>query len=138
MAKPTEHKSHQMEFASSESMAKPMEHCPHHTGLASGDSRAEPMKHSPHPTGFALGITAGVVYALCAAAVAHWPSGTIQFFNNWFHGMDITRLASEKTLTFGNFFGGLIGIVVFGYLVGLLYAWIYNRCLAHCKRWGWI
>ena len=46
--------------------------------------------HYAHPTGFALGITAGIIYTVCAAAVAFWPMQTVKLFNSWFHGVDLT------------------------------------------------
>jgi len=94
--------------------------------------------HYAHPTGFALGLTAGIVYVICASLVWLWPAQTVRFFASWFHGIDLTRIAVAPQLTFGTFIIGLIGIVLFAYAVGLIYGWIYNKCVVHCKRMGWI
>lgn len=95
-------------------------------------------KLHPHPVGGALAVVAGIIYVVCAAAVKLWPTGTVQFFGDWFHGIDITKIAGVKALTFGAFVRGLLEVLIFAYLVGALYAWVYNRCVVHCKRKGWI
>lgn len=94
-------------------------------------------RHPMHPTGFALAATSGIVYILCAAAIALWPRATISFFNSWVHGVDLTRIAVES-LSWSGFFKGLVGVLVFAYIAGALYAWVYNNCIVHCKRKGWI
>lgn len=94
--------------------------------------------HYAHPTGFALGITAGILYIICALLVLAWPMQTVKFFSLWFHGIDLTRIAVLPQITIGMFLTGLIGIVLAGYLVGVLYSWVYNKCVVHCKRKGWI
>ena len=94
--------------------------------------------HYAHPTGFALAFTSGIVYSLCALAVRLWPTQTLRFFNDWFHGVDLSSLINPKFLTFGVFIRGLVEIMLFAYLAGLLYALIYNKCVSHCKKKGWI
>lgn len=89
-----------------------------------------------HPTGLALALTSGIVYSLCALAVRLWPVQTLRFFNDWFHGVDISTIFTAKYLTFGVFVRGLVEILFFVYLAGLLYAYVYNKCVAHCKRKG--
>ena len=94
--------------------------------------------HYAHPTGFALGITSGIVYTLCAVAVALWPVQTVRFFSYWFHGIDLSRIFVMPQLTFGIYFLRLVQVVLFFYITGLIYGWVYNKCVAHCKRMGWI
>lgn len=94
--------------------------------------------HYVHPTGLAFGLTAGLVYALCAAFVALWPTKTLNFFNNWFHGIDLTKILVTPQITLGSFIIGLLEVIVAAYLVGAFYAWAYNKCVAHCKTRGWI
>lgn len=94
--------------------------------------------HHVHPTGLAFGLTAGLVYVLCAALVALWPAQTVNFFSNWFHGIDLTKIYVVPQITFGNFITGFIGAVIAAYLVGAFYAVVYNKCVAHCKQRGWM
>lgn len=94
--------------------------------------------HAVHPTGLALSLTAGIIYVVCAAAIALWPTLTLQVMGSWFHGIDIQRIATTAPLTWGNVLSGLVGLIVAAYLVGALFAWLYNRCLEHCQRKGWM
>lgn len=94
--------------------------------------------HYIHPTGLAFALTAGVVYVVCAILVALWPQQSISFFGSWFHGVDLTKIAVAPQITIVSFVVGLISVIIFAYLVGALYAWAYNTCTDHCKRWGWI
>ena len=89
-----------------------------------------------HPVGLALSITAGITYTLCAAAVALWPVQFVRFFNSWFHGIDLSKIMTAPQITISNFIVGLLGIMMAAYLTGALYAWVYNKCIGHCKRKG--
>ena len=103
-----------------------------------GKTMEKKTLHYVHPTGFALGVTSAILYTLCAAAVKLWPVRTISFVNNWFHGIDLMRIFDPTKLTWSAFFRGLISILVIAYLSGLLYAWLYNKCVDHCKKKRWI
>ena len=94
--------------------------------------------HYAHPTGLALGLTSGILYTLCAAAVKLWPAQTVSFFSGWLHGIDLMRIFDPTLLTFSVFFKGLVSVLVVAYLSGALYGWLYNTCVSHCKRKGWI
>lgn len=101
--------------------------------------KENPQKsHYVHPTGLAFALTGGLLYVICATFVALWPSGTISFFSKWFHGIDITEISASTQITLGNFAIGLAGVVVTAYLAGAFYAFAYNKCVAHCKKRGWI
>lgn len=91
-----------------------------------------------HPFGIAAGLTSGIVYTVCAAAVVLWPQAVLKFFASWFHGIDLMSIAAPGNVTWGSFFLGLIGTVLFAYLVGLLFGWMYNLCFAHCRKRKWI
>lgn len=94
--------------------------------------------HYTHPTGLALSITTGVIYSLCAFFIVLAPTGAIKFFNYWFHGIDLSKILVIPSITLGKFIVGLITIMLFGYLTGVLYAWLYNKCVGHCKKLHWI
>ena len=94
--------------------------------------------HYVHPTGLAFGMTSGLLYILCSAVVAFWPNGTLNFFGKWFHGIDLTKISVTPQITAGSFITGLVSVIVVAYLVGAFYAWIYNKCVVHCKERRWI
>ncbi len=91
-----------------------------------------------HPTGLAAALTGGAVYILCSAAVALWPAQSVRFISTWFHGIDISQIAVDPAITIGSFLVGLVEVLIFFYLIGFGYAWIYNQCLSHCKKRKWI
>ena len=94
--------------------------------------------HYAHPTGLALSITAGVIYIICVSLVSLWPVKFLNFFNNWVHGIDLTKIVIAPQITIGGFFIGLVEVLFVAYLVGVLYGWLYNLCVIHCKKYGWI
>ena len=94
--------------------------------------------HHAHPTGFALGLTSGILYTLCAAAVKLWSAQTVGFFNSWFHGVDLMRIFDPTKLTWPVFFKGLVSIVIVAYISGVLYGWLYNKCVEHCRKKRWL
>ncbi len=95
-------------------------------------------KQYVHPTGLAAALTGAIIYALCSLAAWLWPKQSIGFFSQWFHGIDLTKIAVTPQMTVSGFVLGLIGMIVVLYLVGFVYAWIYNKCTWHCKKKKWI
>jgi len=83
-------------------------------------------KFNPWAAGSALAITAAAVYLACATVVALWPGGTLEFFNAWVHGLDLSVLKTTKPITAGVFFYGLSGVVVSAFAVGVVFAVSYN------------
>lgn len=90
---------------------------------------------NPWVVGGALGLTVGVFYGVCAAALALWPVATVNFFNAWVHGIDLRLLvpAGGRPITWVGMVCGLTGVTLTAFLFGALYAWIHNR-LAGCAR----
>lgn len=82
----------------------------------------------PWVRGAALAVTVGVVYVVCALAVALFPDGALAFFNTWAHGVDLTivKRPPTKPLTAAEWVFGLVSVVVAGYLAGALYGWVRN------------
>jgi len=76
--------------------------------------------------GYSLAAVSGIVYLACAILVAIAPSWTVGFFGALFHGIDITQIA-RTPVPLGSTVLGLVEIVVLGYVVGWLYAKIYNK-----------
>ena len=76
--------------------------------------------------GYSLAAVSGIVYLACAILVAIAPSWTVSFFGALFHGIDIAQIA-RTPVPLGSAVLGLVEIVVLGYVVGWLYAKIYNK-----------
>lgn len=91
----------------------------------------------PWPSALALGGTAGVLYIVCAAAVRAFPQGAVKFFGYWFHGIDLAKIATGGQFGIGAFFAGLVSIMLFSAVIGMLFALFYNSCVNHCKKQGW-
>ena len=77
-------------------------------------------------TGVALAATFAAVNAICAILVSIWPVQAIDLANAWMHGLDLHSIRATAPLSWGRVAYGVVGISVVGFLVGTLYAWIYN------------
>ena len=73
---------------------------------------------------WAAGLTAGALFVLCAAAVATAPEATTRFAGFLFH-TDLTGFT--RTLTLGNFIGGLVAWTLGAALSFGFAGWLYNR-----------
>lgn len=95
-------------------------------------------KLHPWPAALALGLLSGIIYLVCALFVWLYPLGAIKFFNYWFHGIDISKIANSTPINFSTFLIGLLSAVIFSALAGAIFAGLYNKCFKHCKNKGWI
>jgi hypothetical protein len=77
-------------------------------------------------TGSALAITAVLLNGACAAMIALWPAEAIGFANSWMHGVDLRPIQTTAPVTLLGFLAGSIGLAVVGFVVGSVYAWVYN------------
>jgi len=50
----------------------------------------------------------------------------------------LSKIFVFPQITFGSLARGLVEIVLFFYVTGVIYGWVYNKCVNHCKRKGWI
>ena len=75
--------------------------------------------------GLTLGFTSAIVYVICAVWYAIAPKSLIGYGNYLFHGIDLTSIAT-KTVTFSSAIIGLVVIFVSGYLIGTLFAALFN------------
>jgi len=83
---------------------------------------------NPWIIGCTASVTFAIVFTVCALAVVLFPDGTVGFFNAWFHGLDLTLLKPPggRPLALGQFFYGLAGVVATSFIVGTLFAAVYN------------
>jgi hypothetical protein len=82
------------------------------------------MRLDPKAFGIAAGITAVVLFVVCALAVALAPDATTAVAGFLIHA-DLG--AFTRTLTWGNFVGGLLGWGLGTALVCSLVAVVYNK-----------
>jgi hypothetical protein len=73
---------------------------------------------------WAAGLTAAALFVICAAAVAMAPEATTAFAGLLIHA-DLSEFS--RTLTWGSFFGGLVGWTIGTALTFAFVAWLYNR-----------
>jgi ABC-type nitrate/sulfonate/bicarbonate transport system permease component len=77
------------------------------------------------------GIDGGVVlHRLCSSSKL-LPVATLDFFNAWMHGLDLTMLKSDQAMSLGKLTYGLFGATLVGFLSGVVLASSYNL---HAKR----
>ncbi|MBS3093958.1 hypothetical protein J4456_05255 [Candidatus Pacearchaeota archaeon] len=82
-------------------------------------------KISIHATGLALAFTFLIISIICLVLVLTATDLALMLFSSFMHGIDLTQIAVTPT------FGGrtLLGFgvaVIGGYLIGAMYAAIYN------------
>jgi len=86
-------------------------------------------------TGLAFSITVGVAYAACALVFWLWPEASVIFTNALFHGLDFRKLQSgAKLFDFAGFVYALIGLMVWAFVLGTLFAWL-SMQLGREGRW---
>jgi len=73
----------------------------------------------------ALAATMGFVYVVCALLVGLFPEVFKAVAISWFHGFDLGKIWTAAPR--GNFVLGLVSAVIGAWLVGYLFAWLYNR-----------
>lgn len=77
------------------------------------------------PFANALAITMAALYLICALAVVVIPGLFKAVAVSWFHGIDLEAIWTGGSR--GNFLLGLISAVIFSWLFGYLFAWVYNK-----------
>jgi len=83
-------------------------------------------KLSPRRVANTFGIVFTGVSLLCAIFVLIFPGTAMSLFNNIFHGIDITQIA-KTSVSFGSIIIGLIEAFVLGWIIGWLFAVVYNK-----------
>ena len=84
---------------------------------------------NPKRTANALGITAGIVSLVCYLLILIAPASTINFFGSIFHSIDLNKIAVEP-VSIGVGFLGVIESIILGWIIGGLFAKIYNSMKA--------
>lgn len=85
---------------------------------------AEKLK--PKITGYVLAIVAGIVSLVCLLFVIIAKDFTINLFEAIFHGIDLSKITADN-VTIGSAVIGFVEVIVIGFILGWLFAIIYNR-----------
>jgi hypothetical protein len=83
------------------------------------------MKHDPIPTANASAVTIALIYVVCALAVVLFPSLAMSTAQSWFHGLDLSKIATFN-VTPASFIQGLISSTLGTWIVGYFFAKTYN------------
>lgn len=84
------------------------------------------MKLNQKAFGLSSAILSGVLYVICTIFVVFWPDFSRQILDWLLHQLPAL---SDFSITWGGFIAGLILFVVFAYVTGWIFAWLYNRML---------
>ena len=66
-----------------------------------------------------------IVSVVCALLLIVFPLGSMRLLGSIFHGLDISKIA--VTVTFGGAILGTVVAIILAFIVGGLYAVIYNK-----------
>ncbi len=86
------------------------------------------MKKNPNATANALAVTTVVVFAVCRFAFVVAPDFSLAVGRSWFHGIDIGKISSLNLST-ESFVLGIVSATISAWLIGYLFAIMYNMFL---------
>lgn len=82
-------------------------------------------KLSPKKVSLSLAGVSGIISVICALLIAIAPQDTVRFFGAIFHGIDLSSITSQITVS-----GAILGtieVIVIALIAGWLFAVIYNK-----------
>lgn len=83
-------------------------------------------KLKPKLTGYALAIVAGIVSLACLLLILVAGEFAVNLFGAMFHGIDLSQIMTDN-ITIGSAILGLVEAVVIGFVLGWLFAVVYNK-----------
>ncbi len=83
------------------------------------------MRIKPKASAKAIAWTTGIIYSLCALTVIYFPDLAMAVTQSWFHGVDISLLATFE-VSIGSFTTGLVTSMLAAWVAGYLIAGFYN------------
>ena len=84
------------------------------------------MKHDPMATANAMAVTVAFIAVVCALAIILAPDLSLGIAQSWFHGIDLEKVRTAVSPSFGSILYGWITATAGGWLVGYVFAWSYN------------
>ena len=86
------------------------------------------LRH-PLRVGFTVAITVGLFYTACTGLWVVFHEQALDFLNALFHGLDFRRIEVPAwEFRVGTFFYPFFVLVVWGFLMGTFFSWLYE-CL---------
>lgn len=82
-------------------------------------------KKDVNATGIAAGLTLGIISIICLVLVLIAPGFALTLFGSFMHGVDLSKIAITPSIS-GRTVLGLVVAVVGGYVIGVIFAAIYN------------
>ncbi len=79
----------------------------------------------PKVVALSLASISALFYVACVLFLMAVPGAGVRFFANMFHGIDLTQIAAGS-VSLGNAVVGLIELVILAFIIGWLFAAIYN------------
>ncbi len=86
------------------------------------------MKHEPVVTANAVAATTGILFVVCRVIAGLFPGALFAVGRSWFHGIEMTQ-GSGWSLSPSAFVLGLVSATITAWLVGYLFAVLYNYFL---------
>lgn len=83
-------------------------------------------KKDVNATGIAAGLTLGIISIICLILVLIAPGFALSLFGSFMHGIDLSKIAITPSIS-GRTVLGLVVAVVGGYVIGVIFAAIYNK-----------
>ena len=83
-------------------------------------------KKDVNATGIALALTLGIISILCLVLVLIAPGFALNLFGSFMHGVDLSKIAITPSIG-GRTLLGFIVALAGGYLIGVIFALIYNK-----------
>jgi hypothetical protein len=71
--------------------------------------------------------TGAVLYLGCAIFIAIAPGFSVNLFNYLLHGISFDTIRTPETMTVGRVLIGLIQVIIYTYLLGWIFAGLYNK-----------
>lgn len=91
-------------------------------------------KLNPWRLGAILSMTVVVNYVLCTIFWYAFNERSITFLNALFHGMDFNKIYTRTALSLGDSLYVLIVLSLWAFVVGVIYAFIWNSIKPHTAR----
>ena len=92
--------------------------------MKGGEKMAEKLK--PKAAGYALASVAGIVSLVCLLLVVIARDFAINLIGAIIHGIDLSQIAADN-ITIGSAVLGFVEVIVTGFILGWLFAVIYNK-----------
>jgi len=84
------------------------------------------MKLNEKSFALASGVIGAILAFICTVLIRFLPASTMGLYS-WAIHFDLTAFASLRQVSWSNFFGGIIIMFLVSYIVGWVFARLYNR-----------